>query len=279
MALLVHGARTDFPECDIPLQVPVQRGGGPLKTIRVSRLSLLLLVCALTGLSVFGHIRTSAALAETVTDPFRPDTDLSFGGIPGESTQLLLAVGKNRAATSVVLYVLEKNRNGWTSPFPSPIKVVIGRNGFADPGTKREGDGKTPSGVYTLEFAFGDVAVVNTRMPYRKATEADVWVDDVDSPDYNRWISGKTDTSSFEQMRRNDGLYKYGIVIGYNTRPVVRGLGSAIFLHLWKGTGIPTSGCVAMAEKDLVRILAWLDPQKKPLIAMGEQRTISSLVK
>lgn len=171
------------------------------------------------------------------------------------------------------------NRNGWTSAFPSPINAVIGRNGFAEPGGKREGDGKTPSGVYALEFAFGYTPEANTRMPYRKATEADVWVDDPESPDYNRWVSGKTGASSFEQMRRSDGLYKYGIVIGYNTRPVVRGLGSAIFLHLWKGTGAPTSGCVAMAEKDLLRILAWLDPKKKPLIAMGEQKTIFSLVK
>ena len=70
-------------------------------------------------------------------------------------------------------------------------------------------------------------------------------------------------------MRRNDGLYRIGVVIGYNRDPVKKGLGSAIFLHPWRGEGTATSGCVAMAEGDLLRILSWLEPSKKPKVILG----------
>ena len=63
-------------------------------------------------------------------------------------------------------------------------------------------------------------------------------------------------TRSFEEMRRTDSLYEVGIVIGHNRSPVVKGCGSAIFFHIWRGRGIPTSGCVAMAREDLLRILS-----------------------
>jgi L,D-peptidoglycan transpeptidase YkuD (ErfK/YbiS/YcfS/YnhG family) len=46
-------------------------------------------------------------------------------------------------------------------------------------------------------------------------------------------------------------------------------LGSAIFVHLGEGKGMPTAGCVAMAEPDLLSILQWLDPARRPLIIMG----------
>ena len=78
-------------------------------------------------------------------------------------------------------------------------------------------------------------------------------------------------------MKRSDQLYKYGLVIGYNRHPVVAGLGSAIFLHVWPGEGFSTSGCVALAESDMIAILGWLDPENKPLILMGDPRHLPLL--
>ena len=69
-----------------------------------------------------------------------------------------------------------------------------------------------------------------------------------------------------EALRRGDDLYKYAVVIEYNTDPVVPGLGSAIFMHVWRGAGQPTAGCVAMAEADLLRFLRWLDIRRNPVI-------------
>ncbi|MCX5848237.1 MAG: hypothetical protein NTW65_02130, partial [Deltaproteobacteria bacterium] len=56
--------------------------------------------------------------------------------------------------TRTTLYAMEKRDNNWQMAF-EPIDAVIGRNGFAAAGEKREGDGKTPSGIYPLKITFG----------------------------------------------------------------------------------------------------------------------------
>jgi L,D-peptidoglycan transpeptidase YkuD (ErfK/YbiS/YcfS/YnhG family) len=162
-------------------------------------------------------------------------------------------------------------------PVFSPIPAVIGIHGFAPPGGKREGDGRTPSGVYPLEFAFGYAPSMKTKMPYRQATPNDFWVDDARSPQYNQWVHGKPDATSYEVMQRNDNLYEYGVVIGYN-KDRVPGMGSAIFLHVWPSPNGHTAGCVAVSVLDMIRILRWLDPAKSPQITMGTQSHLNSIM-
>ncbi len=202
----------------------------------------------------------------------KPDADTLIGKHKdkiGKSTQVVLVRDEGLVFfTLVKLYTLEKQGNIWRLAF-EPFDASIGRNGFSSPGAKREGDGKTPSGVFPLKLAFGYPESVNTKMPYCQALSDDVWVDDPDSPDYNRWVKlEKTRADSFERMRRDDDLYKYGIVIEYNTDPVVRGNGSAIFLHVWKCAGMPTAGCVAVSEENILKILEWLNPAAHPLIIL-----------
>jgi L,D-peptidoglycan transpeptidase YkuD (ErfK/YbiS/YcfS/YnhG family) len=148
--------------------------------------------------------------------------------------------------------------------------AVIGRSGFVPAAEKREGDGGTPRGVYPLSLIFGYAAAADTAMPYRRITADDYWVDDPNSPQYNTWVSGTPQAASWETMLREDGLYRHGIVVEYNTRPVIAGKGSAIFIHIWRGPGEPTAGCVALAESDLLRIIAWLEPAKNPVIVLGQ---------
>lgn len=201
----------------------------------------------------------------------------SFTGIPAESTQFLLVTGESPPSVFVRIYAFERQKSEWVQSLP-PIEAIIGAKGFAEPGAKREGDGKTPTGIFPLEFVFGYDETVNTRMPYRRSTKDDIWVDDARSDDYNRWVRRKeTRAASFEDMKRKDDLYKYGIVVGYNTQPVIKGNGSAIFLHIRAENNVPTSGCVAMAEDDLVRIIGWLDPVQKPLILMGYEKGLRRL--
>ncbi len=156
------------------------------------------------------------------------------------------------------------------SPALGPVRAVVGRNGLAPAGEKREGDGRTPSGVFVLSGAFGRAETVPTKLPYRRATEYDFWVDDPKSAQYNRWVTGPPAADSYERLLRDDDLYKYAVIIEYNTDPVVPGKGSAIFLHLWRGPDQPTAGCVAVAENDLVRLLEWLAPARHPVIVLEE---------
>ena len=133
---------------------------------------------------------------------------------------------------------------------------------------KKEGDGKTPSGIYPLGPAFGYAFMVNTGLDYLQATDIDFWVDDVQSIQYNQWVHGKPNANSFERMKRHDNLYQYGIVIGYNTHPVIPGNGSAIFMHVWRRYDSPTSGCVAVNQRYLRKILHWLNQHYQPVIIL-----------
>ncbi len=151
-----------------------------------------------------------------------------------------------------------------------PVPAVIGRNGLAPQGEKHEGDGRTPSGVFSLRRAFGYEEGAVTGLSYRRVTEQDFWVDDSTSLQYNQWVNGPLPDVSHEVLRRQDGLYRYAVVIEYNTEPVVANNGSAIFLHVWRAADKPTAGCVAMAEKDLLKFLSWLDARQDPVIVLGK---------
>lgn len=188
----------------------------------------------------------------------------------GQSTQMIL-VRERRClfSSGYYAYTLEKDHDDWKW-VSGPMEAMIGKNGFALPGEKREGDGKTPSGIFSLKRTFGYDKTVKTKMPYRQASEEDLWVDDPNATDYNQWVKqGETGAASYEKMKREDGQYKYGIVIEYNTDPVIKGHGSAIFFHVWEEKDFPTAGCVAVSEEDIIKIFEWLDPNAFPLIIMG----------
>ncbi len=161
----------------------------------------------------------------------------------------------------------ERKDSGWVQVI-NPVKAVIGRNGLAPLGEKREGDGRTPSGVFALRRAFGYEEKVATGLAYQRVTERDFWVDAPDSLQYNQWVAGDVPQVSHEILRRSDDLYKYAIVIEYNADPVVPGMGSAIFLHVWRGAKKPTAGCVAMSEPSILRFLQWLDAHRNPIIIL-----------
>ena len=185
----------------------------------------------------------------------------------GKSAQIILVVDNSSFfSTKTNVYTMKKHGDKWKMVF-EPFNAVIGRNGFAVAGEKREGDGKTPSGIYPLKMTFGYDESIKTKMPYRQVLADDLWVDDPNADDYNRLVK-KTETraASYEKMRRDDNLYKYGIIIEYNTDPIIKGNGSAIFLHIWTGESVPTAGCVAVSEEDIIKILGWLDLAASPLI-------------
>jgi L,D-peptidoglycan transpeptidase YkuD (ErfK/YbiS/YcfS/YnhG family) len=162
----------------------------------------------------------------------------------------------------------EKNDKGeWTQIFDT-MPAVIGRNGMAPLNEKREGDGRTPSGIYKLSTAFGYDIEIDTKLSYRSVTEQDHWVDDVDSSQYNQWVVGPPQAKSFENLKRDDNLYKYAVVIEYNTSPIKAGDGSAIFLHVWRAFNKPTAGCVATDETHVKQLLSWLDQSRQPMIIL-----------
>lgn len=180
--------------------------------------------------------------------------------------QLLLAISRAPGQSRAELHCLERNAAGWQIALPA-MAAAVGRKGIAEPGAKREGDGQSPCGVFPLGMAFGYQPAHTTRMPYRQMHKEDIWVDDPAAADYNRLVRiDSTTAKSFEYMRRKDNLYKLGLVVEYNTNPVVPGLGSAIFVHIWGRPFGATAGCLALPEHKLVEVLGFLDPAKAPAI-------------
>lgn len=191
-----------------------------------------------------------------------------------ETSQLLVVFSKLPESQTASLVALEKKGNSWKPVF-APVQTGIGRKGFAEPGAKREGDQKSPSGLFMLGQLFCYEKEVDTQLPFYQSTVDDKWIDDPDSPDYNRYVRGKTTAKTFERLLLKGNDYRYCMVIEYNTRPVVKGNGSAIFLHLSEFDSINSSaGCVVVTQPDMERLLKWMDPQAKPSILMGTEKVL-----
>lgn len=162
------------------------------------------------------------------------------------------------------------------------VPIVVGRTGLAwgadtlgvssgDP-RKREGDGKSPAGMFPLDTAFGFApasAASWIRLPYVALGPGSECVDDSASVHYNTVVDRdamqRVDWTSAERMRAI-AQYRFGVIVGYNARPVRRGRGSCIFLHIWGGPTSTTAGCTAFPESAVQALLLWLDPARRPML-------------
>lgn len=204
------------------------------------------------------------------------------------STQILVVTTPDWNGVDGVLQAYERPhaRKKWKA-VGGPIPIVVGKNGLGwgvgvetasdvgprgagDP-VKREGDGKSPAGIFRLSTSFGYAAQKQAgwKMPYVSLTPTVECVDDARSKSYNRLVDRATvtpDWNSSEHMLDSGEAYRWGLVIDHNTDPVTPGSGSCIFMHIWSGPGQGTAGCTAMKQERLEGVLAWLDPAKNPLL-------------
>jgi len=193
--------------------------------------------------------------------------------------QLLVVFSETPESNSAILVAMEKKGKHWHA-ISAPTTAGIGRKGFAAPNAKREGDQKSPTGFFRLGQLFCYEKDVATKMSFIQTTPEDKWIDDPNSPDYNRYIRGTTGAKSYEKLLLNGNDYRYCMAIEYNTHPVVKGNGSAIFLHLSEGKTInSSSGCVVLLQKDMEGLLKWMNPELKPSILMGTEKNLISALK
>ncbi len=156
-----------------------------------------------------------------------------------------------------ILYGQDSTAAQWTTSFDT-IQCVVGYNGIAPPGLKREGDGKTPAGEFPLGLVFGYENDLEIAEDFLDLEPYHYWISDSESSKYNTLVDYNPAPAEAEKMERNDHLYKYGIIIEYNTETVVPGMGSAIFIHIYRSPDRPTAGCVGIAESDIIALIKWL---------------------
>ncbi len=175
--------------------------------------------------------------------------------------QLCLVLSDRLDSHAAQMYRYEKYGTVWKLIDTHP--VVIGKKGITF--DKREGDGKTPAGIFTFGTVFG-FQECRLKVPYIKVDEDFECVDDPKSVYYNQFVNRDTpkDWDSSEKILSID-LYKWGIFVNYNTEQIPY-KGSCIFFHLWKDRETGTAGCTAMEEEKLKKLIFWLDPAKKPLL-------------
>jgi L,D-peptidoglycan transpeptidase YkuD (ErfK/YbiS/YcfS/YnhG family) len=220
-----------------------------------------------TGMTVRTGAATPATAAPAGTGAARgsPAAAGSLTPAAPPRRQLITVTAASYGATYATLTAYQSTGHGRRLVF-GPWTARIGRNGFAPPGDKREGDGKTPSGSFSLTFIFGAGPDPRFRLPYRRIHPYDYWDDDPGSPRYNEWVDGRHASPGASPEPMDVSAYDDGVAIGYNTARAP-GLGSAIFLHL--NIGIATAGCVTLPESELLPLLRWLDPGRSPQIRMG----------
>jgi L,D-peptidoglycan transpeptidase YkuD (ErfK/YbiS/YcfS/YnhG family) len=138
---------------------------------------------------------------------------------------------------------------------PLTLTAAIGRSGIT--AFKHEGDGATP--LASMELIEGFYRADRrprpaTRLPMRPLRADDGWCDAPFHARYNRPVQLPF-SASHEAMWRKDGLYDIVLVMDWNVRSRKMGAGSAIFLHLIRPGYQPTEGCIALAPRDMERLL------------------------
>ena len=129
------------------------------------------------------------------------------------------------------------------------FKCCIGKKGVTF--KKREGDQKTPRGIFKIENLYYRKDRIKKPKTPLKCVEIKKnmgWCDDVNfEKKYNKLfkIDNKT---NHEKLRRKDHKYDLLIPIKYNFLKPIKNLGSCIFIHLTKDYK-PTAGCIALKEK------------------------------
>lgn len=167
-----------------------------------------------------------------------------------------ITVVYDTSAARYILYGEEQVGTNWTTSFDT-ITCTVGYNGIAAPGEKREGDGMTPSGEFALGAVFAYDNDLGLKDNFIELEPYHYWVSESNAETYNTLVDYDPAPLEAEKMERGDILYKYGIIINYNTDPVVPGKGSAIFLHIYRSPEKPTAGCVAISEEDIVQLIRW----------------------
>lgn len=213
-----------------------------------------------------------------------------------DARQMVLVIVPDWNATRGTLRTYARDGEAWREAGDA-ASVVVGRNGSAwglglnarhppEGPVKREGDGRSPAGVFAIGEAFGYATHATSGLPYTPMQASSWCVDVSGSPLYNRIvdarqageaaIEGASEHMRLDLFNHGDQRYRIGFVIEHNTQQQPQG-GSCIFAHLWSSPDSATSGCTAMADASMERLLAWLDAARRPVFVLLTERDYARL--
>jgi hypothetical protein len=136
------------------------------------------------------------------------------------------------------------------------IRCALGKAGVKK--KTKEGDNITPKGTFKIIKIYyrpDKIKKIKTLIKKIKITKDMGWCDDPNSCFYNKQIKLPT-KFNHEKLYRNDGLYDLIAVLNYNTNPIIKNKGSAIFIHIARKNFNKTKGCIAIKKEDLIYLLS-----------------------
>jgi len=278
------------------LRIAASRETSAVLFARATKLAIVL--AALGGASVAaGGLGAAVANRPGVRDvSFAPDADCdlatveALAGRHGEVRQFVVMTTNDFGDSVGTVEVAVRTVDGvWHCQQPT-MAARFGRNGTRPLLERRSGDGTTPAGVFPLavvtawdgqQFSvFGNRPDPGVLVPYRAVRPEDCWGATPNTARYQHLVNrprcaGPAD----EWLAGIGGAYSHAAVIGANLDPISGDepgeppYAAAIFLHRTSydaaGRSKPTSGCVSLADTDLVDTIRLLDHRLAPHFAIG----------
>ncbi|MEL6255097.1 MAG: L,D-transpeptidase family protein [Bacteroidota bacterium] len=224
------------------------------------------------------------ACSESKTEEKSPEkapaqSQMSQIEIP-ESQQLVVVNVPHWDAVEGQLSRYEWSEDSWKE-VGEAWPIVVGKAGMAwgkgnqafsgaEGPIKKEGDKRSPAGIFLLGSAFGYSEAPNwVNMPYIQVVSTTMCIEDGNSNFYNQIIDEgehAADWNSTDHMLRKDDLYEWGVFVAHNSPEAEAGKGSCIFLHVWRQNDSGTAGCTAMDKRKMQELIKWMDPTKKPIL-------------
>ena len=174
--------------------------------------------------------------------------------IPADSQVLITLAGSSTLDTGELNVYTKGDDGAWKTVYAG-IRAKYGMNGLYK---EKEGDSKTPVGVFKMNTPFGIAdSVEGFPDNYIKVDSDMYWNGDSASDRYNKLVNAKEytafDRSASEHLINYSGYYDYCIDTGYNYEGTPY-RGSAIFLHCVVNDE-HTHGCIAIPKEYMTEIM------------------------
>ena len=158
------------------------------------------------------------------------------------------------------------NKSGYLKYKDFKFKCALGKAGVGK--KKIEGDNITPKGTFEIVkiyYRSDRIKKIYSKIKLFKINKKMGWCNDPTSKKYNQLIKLPS-KYTHEKLYRQDNVYDLVVVLNYNTTPIIKNKGSAIFIHVAKKNYKKTEGCVALKKEHLVKLIKNIKNKTKIII-------------
>ena len=191
--------------------------------------------------------------------------------LPARTTQVVRTVSRDQYCRDVwctVTQAWQRDEGHWEKV--REFRSTIASRGW---GKRREGDYRSPGGVFRIKVTFTTSDENPGDMPWRRRRATSI-VSSSAGPNYNTWLEVRGVTSGNRPSMRSGWVVDFNHVRlrpGAGPAPV-QGLGSGIFYHTSKpgSPWAPTAGCTEVGNPRQMRwLLTWLRPEAQPRVVQN----------